>query len=429
MAIRNIWTIISQEMNHSAASTWVLINIAFPIIGVPLYFFLGQSKLKVYNRRRKKRLNRKPTPFPPQKTNNEVELLVDGKEAFDAIFQAIDQAEHFILVQYYIFRTDRLGLELIDRLSQKSKQGIQIYFLFDNLGSLGITGYQKLQMKKAGIRVARFLPFELRFNLQINFRNHRKCILIDGHTAFVGGMNVGVEYLGVEKHWRDTQVQVRGAACLELAQTFADDWAFAAPARYHIHLERTLADLPRYEGEHRYPVSVYSFGPGDDIERGLYLFMNLIQEAKEQIIIATPYMIPDLILERSLELALVRGVELIIIAPKQTDHRVVQPINNYYLRRLSLKGAKVWQYSTGFMHQKVILVDKYKSLIGTSNFDNRSIYLNFETSLLIEDHDFGIEVDAMLKEDIKNSEELDIEKLSRLDRWVGNFLRLASPIF
>ncbi|SMF05589.1 cardiolipin synthase [Pseudobacteriovorax antillogorgiicola] len=429
LAIRNVWAIVSSEMNPSAAATWILINISFPFLGVPLYFFLGQSKLRLYSKRRRKRLKGRNHDYPPLTSYNKIHLLTSGQGTFDEIFAEIENAKDYILIQYYIFRTDRLGLKFIDLLIKKAQQGVKVFFLYDNLGSLGLTGTHTRNMKQNGIYVARFLPLRIRFNFQINFRNHRKIIVIDGHKAFMGGMNVGVEYLGIEKHWRDTQLKIEGPGCAQFSQTFADDWSFAASPKYREPLDTALDHRSEHIPQGPCATKVYSFGPGDDLDYGLYLFMNLIQNAKESIYIATPYLIPDLVLERCLELAIIKDIKVVIIVPERTDSIVVQIINNHYVRRLCHRGAQIYLYQAGFMHQKVVLVDQEKALVGSSNFDNRSIYLNFETSVLVENESFSLEVYEMLMNDISRSEQLEVNKIRFVERHLGNILRIASPLF
>lgn len=428
LAFRNIWFIIAEKMNAPAAITWILVNISFPMIGVPLYFFLGQSKLKSYGKRMRRKVTSRHNPIVSEPSKNKIKVICSGQEAFAEIFSTIESADTFILVQYYIFRTDSLGLKLIDLLIKKARTGVQVFFLYDNLGSFGLIGKHGHRMKQAGIHVVRFLPFTLQFNLQINFRNHRKVILVDGSTCFLGGMNVGEEYLSKNKHWRDTQLKIQGPACEAIMETFFDDWSFASTDKERQVLEPLMKVIPT-ETEGDCKLRVFSFGPGDQWDTGLLMFMDAIQSARKSITIATPYFIPDLILERCLDLCLVKNIEVNLIVPAQSDSYSVQLINQHYIKKIARKGANVYLYADGFMHQKVLLIDESKAIIGTSNFDNRSIYLNFETSILIEDSSVAKEVKTMLDEDLKKCRPLKDAESGTWNNFLGNIIRLASPIF
>ncbi|MFW7381611.1 MAG: cardiolipin synthase [Oligoflexus sp.] len=455
LALLNVVKILRDEMNPTAATAWILVNLSFPLIGVPLYYFLGQNKLKGYSKRRRATQSIYSSQREAQKLEhliknnakddekddvpqnmilvkpsfNEIAILDDGTRAFREIFQAISQAKTFILVQYYIFRPDRLGRHFKDLLMERAKHGVQIFFIFDNLGSFGMTARYLRDLKKAGVHVARFLPFHVRFNLQINYRNHRKLVVVDGHTAFVGGMNVGTEYLGKTRFWRDTQLKIQGPAIIQLMDTFLDDWNFAVrgkrrylPLKYFRH----ATQLERG----KIPTRVISFGPGDQLAIGLYLFMHLIQLANKRIIIATPYFIPDVVLERCLELALQRGVEVTLIIPQKPDHWFIKPISHVSIRRFAKAGGRVFLYENGFMHQKVMLIDDLHALIGTSNFDNRSIYLNFETCLVMSEQGFAGQVAQMLQKDLQESRPLDPKEHESTSYLIlANLARLLAPLF
>jgi cardiolipin synthase len=453
LAIRNVIKILRDELNPPSASAWILVNLALPFIGVPLYYFLGQNKLKSYLKRRKETRQYlssiqqarelkgliKPTqsaalhdvnsPFHQPPTLNDLEILNHGQTTFDEIFAAVKAAQTFILVQYYILRPDTLGQQFKDLLIERAQAGVKIFLLFDNLGSVGLTGKYIRDLKRNGVEVARFLPFQFRFHLQINFRNHRKLVLVDGHTGFVGGMNVGNEYLGKKRVWRDTQLKIQGPALTKLAETFLDDWNFAVgKRRQYMPGPFIYQCMPQKEG--RYPTRAISFGPGDQLEIGLYLFMHLLQSAEKSLVIATPYFIPDIVLERCLEMAMQKGIEVTLLVPYKADHWYVGAVNSLYIRRFARAGGRVYRYHKGFMHQKVLLVDQRIAVIGTSNFDNRSIYLNFETCIVVHDEDFGQNVHAMLQQDLTNSTPLDLNKAENAAYlMLANLARLFAPLF
>lgn len=455
LAILNVFKILRDELSPSAASAWILLNLSFPFLGVPLYYFLGQNKIKGYSKRRQatrppessereaqkledlvkgnikaEETKRNNFDFAPPPSLNHIEILDSGDLAFKEIFAAISKAQSFILVQYYIFRPDSLGLHFKQLLIERAQAGVKIFFIFDNIGSVELSGRYIRQLKAHGIQVVRFLPFQFRFHLQVNFRNHRKLVVVDGQTAFLGGMNVGDEYLSRKKFWRDTQIKITGPAISSLMETFLDDWNFAVrPKRRNLPAPYIEQATPLLK-EGGIPTQVISFGPGDQLAIGLYLFMHLIQSAKQSIIIATPYYIPDEVLERCLELAIIRGVEVTLLVPKKPDHWIMKPISFTAVRRLAKMGGQVYLYEKGFMHQKVMLIDRKQAMIGTSNFDNRSIYLNFETCVVITDETCANHVHQMLSQDIKDSSLLDPKKEE--SPWYlmfVNFARLLAPLF
>ncbi|MGE0173550.1 MAG: cardiolipin synthase [Oligoflexales bacterium] len=461
LAFYNCFRIIGQNISPQTALAWILINAAFPPVGVPLYYLLGQNRLKSYvKRRRKSRKRRMETdqiserfevdqmPVVPYISEFEgfarlsesftpslatdVQLLIDGEMTFESIFQEIKSAKRYIFVQYYILRSDRLGLELKQLLIEKAKEGVAIFLLLDHIGSFFLTQSYLKDLSDSGVHIAKFLP--LRLNLQINFRNHRKLVVVDGRSAFLGGLNVGVEYLGKQKaaYWRDTHVKVTGAVVERLEEVFLDDWYFAARKRTKrlpalVLQRKVLGGSPSTSPT---PVQVVSFGPNDETQIGLLLFLQIINIAKERLWIASPYFVPDSTLEQHLELAAVRGVDVRILIPSTSDHHFVHWVTMGYAKKLVQKGIKVFCYQKGFMHQKIILVDNELTVLGTSNFDNRSIYLNFETALLVYGKNFGDKITAMLVKDFASSRELTMEatKTSWLVNFRSGLVSLLAPL-
>lgn len=449
LALLNILRIIKQDLSPGATMSWILVNAIFPLLGVPLYYFLGQSKLSGYVKRRFRTHkvigeNIIQQHFQPVSIPNDhlptikaltsldesfkvlpgnVTLMINGERAFPEIFKEIDRAQKYILVQYYILRQDRLGLELKEKLKAKANDGIKVCLLIDDFGSYGLGRKYVRDLKKSGIQVARFLPFGVRFNFQINFRNHRKLVLIDGEVAFTGGLNMGMEYLGQRDQgdWRDTHLKISGPCLGPLITTFLEDWYFARKKdlREEIHFH-----YPVKSDQHTQLIQVVSFGPGDDhISAGLVLFSQAIMSAKISVSIATPYLIPDAILEHALILASLRGVKIRILIPRVSDSKIVHMVSLVHAQKL-LKYMEIYLYNDGFMHQKVILIDDKTSIIGTSNFDNRSIYLNFESSITIHDRDFSKEVSRMLENDFSKASPLILKT-----KQFYQFIRILGPLF
>lgn len=457
LAVRNVLRVLRQDLSEGAAFGWILINLTFPFVGVPLFALLGESKLSSYTKRLSRVQAQRAGGIPelqgiihpvclkpglPQDFHamfsardpafagfeGQCQLLINGDEAFPAIFAAIGGAQKFIFVQYYILRQDRLGLELKELLCQRAQAGVAVYVLIDDWGSWGLGRSYVKDLQASGIRVERFLP-TVRFGLQINFRNHRKLVLIDGEVAFTGGLNMGVEYIGKSREgfWRDTHIAMRGSCLLPLMDAFAEDWHFAAQEDLKDKLAMPVMIALSRPGV---PVQVVSFGPGDDSPHGMALFYQAISAAKEELIIATPYFVPDSTLAWCLEMAAMRGLKIKLILPKQSDAFFVHAVS--LMAAAGLRDAvEVYLYKNGFMHQKVMLVDRQMVLLGTSNIDNRSLYLNFETTVVVHDAAFCDQVAVMLAQDLADAE-LTIDPKTHITPWLRPFtglLRLLSPLF
>lgn len=255
---------------------------------------------------------------------NDVELLVDGQATFDSIFAGIEAAQEYLLVQFYIVRDDRLGQELAERLIAKAKSGVAVYMLYDDIGSTGMPKHFRRELRDAGIKVSSFNQRHKFLRLfgatRINYRNHRKIVVADGHHAWVGGHNVGVEYLGEDPklgHWRDTHVRVSGPAALGCALLFREDWEWATGERLP---NRPPSELRRYGDQ---SVLVMGSGPADKLEECAIAFTDLIGRARKRLWIVSPYFVPDTDIRTALFAARLRGVDVRIMLPDNPDHALV----------------------------------------------------------------------------------------------------------
>lgn len=467
LAVYNVARIVNQDREPQSALAWIVVNLVIPYVGVPLYFFLGENRLRNFVKKRQRsqveldafRRYRENLPkykevmrMEPQSTLDVfaqlvknapdifqpmpggIELLINGEETFEKIFHSIKNARHYIFVQYYIIRSDRLGVELRDLLIEKAKEGVSVYLLIDDIGSFFLADSYLRPLRHAGVQIVKFLPFRIPYQFQVNFRNHRKLVLVDGREAFTGGLNVGMEYVGKKKigFWRDTHVRVVGPAVQALQHVFLDDWYFAAKKSIKLQPLQVRAPEAPFNPEkmHMCAVQTIAFGPSDPFHVGVMMFMQIIQMAKKSLWIASPYFVPDSALERLLELAARRGVDVRILLPQNPDHLFVYWVTMSYAQRMLKQGIRVYLYQKGFMHQKVIQVDGELAVLGTSNFDNRSMFLNFETSLLVHDKTMATETMAMLESDFADSVEL--QPSSENDTLWRNFpkkaVRLLAPL-
>jgi cardiolipin synthase len=442
------------------AIAWSLFLILFPILGLPIYLIFGGRKFYGYvNARRSENLplQRKvqeeaaklpPTfrvEFAPDESDLEVferlaympflahncsRLLINGEETFGAIFEGIKNAQEYLLVQFYIVKNDQLGQRLKQELIIKAKQGVQVYFLYDAVGSHAIGPSYIKEMNAVGIKTS---PFSGSSHggghvFRINFRNHRKIVVADGHTAYVGGLNVGDEYMG--KHpklypWRDTHVEVHGPAASAIQLAFQEDWYWMT---HEILPFKAVQVCDKKDSER---VLVLPSGPADDLETCSLLFTELIHRAKRRIWIVSPYFVPDDTVISALQLAALRSVDVRIMLPENPDHKLVYLASFSFLEETVPVGIKVYRYMEGFLHQKVFLVDDTLAGVSTANLDNRSFRLNFEITLLFADSKFAGDVEAMLQQDFACCRQLTMEEINQRPWWfklATKVARLFSPI-
>ncbi len=459
IAIASALEAIMTARTSQGAVAWAISLLTLPYITVPLYLVFGRSKFGDYLKQRNEieqdslRLIRETsglieqhivpvsndTPLyaslfnltrMPATTGNRVELLINGQQTFDSILTGLATAEKYILFQFYIIRDDDLGRRLCQVLADKARAGVKVFVLYDEIGSRKFFGtrlYRQLQM--TGVKVAPFNTTQGRRNrFQLNFRNHRKNVVVDGKFAWIGGHNVGDEYLGLNKrigHWRDTHTRVEGPAVLGAVLAFATDWRCAT--RTPMNIEWELSG----EQKGSSTVLVFPSDPASEYEEAGLMYHQAIVAATRRIWIASPYFVPDHGIVSALQLAALRGVDVRVLIPDQPDGPVVAMANWSYTRDLLPTGVKVYRYQGGFMHQKVLLMDDHIAGVGTANFDNRSFRLNFEITLLVHDPAFAAQVDQMLQADLRRSRQVSLEDIDNKPIWFPlamGVARLFSPL-
>lgn len=440
------------------AVAWAISLVTFPYISLPLYWIFGRRKFhgniklrmsddqKIHHffhelqndaRQKNLRAEKLSTPWQaftelaemPITRHNNAQLLINGERTFQAIFQGIENAGDYILLQFYIIRDDNLGRRIRDLLIQQASRGIRIFVLYDEIGCYALPDSYIASLRRAGVHVNPFLTTRGRFNrFQLNFRNHRKIVIVDGKEAFVGGHNIGDEYMGKNRRfgaWRDTHVWVQGpmVQCIQLR--FVEDWHWAT--RNVPKLNWALAPV----SDAAIRSLVLASGPADRLETCGLFFLHAIQSAQRRIWIASPYFVPDPAIISALQLAALRGVDVRILVPRKPDHLLVYWASFSYYPEILPLGISIYRYTSGFMHQKVMLVDDAVASVGTANLDNRSFRLNFEMSLLFHSRQFGEEVEKMLLDDFSQSRRVsiqDYEKRSIFFKLAVHFSRLMSPL-
>jgi len=436
---------ILKSRTSQGAIAWVISLVAFPFASVPAYLIFGRNRFSGYLGQRDEIAQKsralidrtqgsvaayalEPNPdMPwlnslfklarmPATSGNEVQLLIDGAATFDSIEEGLRGAKKYIFFQSYIIRDDDLGRRIGRVLADKARQGLDVFLLFDEIGSPGFARsklYRQLTM--TGVRAAAFDTTQGRRNrFQLNFRNHRKIVVVDGDHAWIGGHNVGNEYLDGGKrfdHWRDTHVRMSGPAVLSAELAFATDWLWATNAS--LDVQRDWKATPRGDCS----VLVFPSDPASEYEEAGLMYHQLIAAARQRIWIASPYFVPDNAIVSALQLAALRDVEVRILIPDKPDGPVVGLANWSFTRQLLPFGVDVYRYRKGFMHQKTLLVDDDVCGVGTANFDNRSFRLNFEVTVLVQNTPLADEVEAMLVRDMASSHRVLEEDIQRKPPW------------
>lgn len=449
---------IIKVRTAQGAIAWAISLITFPYLAVPCYWVFGRNRFDGYLEQRDQ-IRQESLELIEQTTNtveqhiiprssensfystlyelarmpatsgNQVELLINGEQTFDSIADGLAYAKKYILFEFYILRDDELGQRLGNIMIEKARAGIKVKVLYDEIGSHTFpkTALHK-QMKAAGVKVEPFNTTQGRRNrFQLNFRNHRKIVIVDGLKAWVGGHNVGREYLGLDKkigHWRDTHICIEGPAVPGIEIAFSTDWRWAT--RKPLSIDWDFVSAPRGPCN----ALVFPSDPASQFEETGLMYHQLIVDARKRIWIASPYFVPDRSIISALQLAALRGVDVRVIIPDEPDKRVVAMANWSYTKELLPAGIKVYRYQGGFMHQKVLLMDDRISGVGTANFDNRSFRLNFEITMLIDNPDFAKQISDMLKADMQHSRKVYKEDVKTSLPWLlaMGIARLMSPL-
>lgn len=364
--------------------------------------------------------------------DNKVEIFTDGREKFDALLHDIGNAKDHIHIQYYIFRLDSLGQEIYQAVLAKAKQGVKVRVLYDDTGSRSLRKRHFHELIELGGRVEAFFPsiFPL-INPRMNYRNHRKIVVIDGRIGYIGGFNVGDEYLGLKKkfgYWRDTHLRIEGSSVHPLQTRFILDWNQASAEHDIEYSDRFFPAIPM---KGSVGLQIVSSGPDSEWEQIKNGYLKLIMMAKKYIYIQSPYFIPDASFMDTLRIACLSGIDVRIMIPNKPDHIFVYWATYSYVGELIRAGAKVYIYQNGFLHTKMIVIDDEASTVGTANIDVRSFKLNFEVNAFIYDRETSHQLAELFEEDMKLSTEMTAEiyeERSTMIKFKESLARLISPI-
>jgi len=418
-----------------ASIAWGLALVIFPYAAIPLFLIFGESRFSGYTmagtgkvpeldaalRRVQEAIAEFGTEFPakyrdadqlanalrglPVVAGNQTRLLIDGDQAFPAIFEALDTAREYAVVQFYIIHDDGLGQELKKRLLAAAQRGVRCWLLYDKVGAKGLPDSYVQELERAGVQVQAFVTnrqFGRRF--QMNFRNHRKLVMVDGRIAFIGGLNIGDEYVGLGPlgAWRDTHIQIEGPAVVAFQVSFLEDWYYAT------HTVPDLPVIPVRAGAE--DVLLFASGPAESWSVTPAVYCEIIHDVRERLWIASPYFVPDPMLRGALAHAALRGVDVRIILPQGIDHLLPWLSAYAYYPQMLAAGVKIWRYQPGFMHQKVLLADDDLAIVGSVNLDYRSFMLNFELAAAVRSTDLARDVERMFEADFARSKPEDLRK-------------------
>ena len=464
--------IILENGSPLKTISWILILVLLPIVGFILYFYIGRNfrKEKIFSRKgiedykHIEELSKKQIIDLQNKGNENIELRIDnekikekmnimilllnnskalltqynkvdilnnGQETFDSILEAIEQAKEHIHLEYYIIEDDIIGNKFKDLLIKKAKEGLEVRLIYDDVGSWSLSKRYIRELENNGIEVYAFMPVRFsRLADRVNYRNHRKIIVIDGEIGFVGGINIADRYITGTKElgqWRDIHLRIEGQAVHSLQAVFLIDWFFVS--------DNIITD-DKYFNEHKVEektlVQITACGPDSDWASIMQAYFAAISTAKEYIFISTPYFIPNESILTALKTASLSGVDVRIMLPKRSDSHVVYWGSISYIKELLEAGIQVYFYSKGFAHSKILMVDDVFSSVGTANIDIRSFDTNFEINALIYDEEITNKLKADFCNDLACSEEVTLEQWqqrSQMSKLKSATARIISPLF
>ncbi|MEG2317385.1 MAG: cardiolipin synthase [Rikenellaceae bacterium] len=445
--------------------TWIIVILIFPIIGILCYLTFGRNlrKKKILKKgslridkyfakivvkqkfditvpstketrsilENKKMVNLLfNNNIAPLTHDNSAIVLNNGEETFAKIKEQLLLAKVFIHLEYYIIEDDIIGNEIADILIKKANEGVEVRIIFDAVGSWSLTKHFIRRLTEAGIEVKPFLPvvFPL-LTSHINYRNHRKIIIIDGDVSFTGGINIADRYVvGTKKlgSWRDTHLMLEGSSTLALHAIFANDWFFVSGQ---------MLDNPKYTpssvSTQHCAVQIASSGPDTEWASIMNAFFSAITKAKHHLYISTPYFVPGSPILTAVKIAAMSGVDVRIMLPKKSDSKMTYYATRSYITELLESGVKVYFYKPGFNHSKIMMTDSSFATIGTANMDVRSFEQNYEVAAMIYNNEVATDMECRFLQDLKEADRIYINewnKRSKLESWYEGITRLFSPL-
>jgi cardiolipin synthase len=448
------WVLLSKK-DATSTVAWCLLVLFVPVLGAFLFWGFGYNYL--LHRVRRKRGERSgrskqihQPDGPPQhadrgehdlgelaervnayplRRGNALTVYHETEQAYNALLDAIAAAQRYVHLQYFIFRSDATGNRVLDLLTHKAKEGVEVRLLYDAMGSWHLKSRSLRPLLEAGGQVAGFLPLNpLHSLIRVNLRNHRKITVVDGRIGFTGGINIGDDYLGknpVLGYWRDSFLRLEGPAVADLQRVFSEDWEFVRNERLP---EEKYAPAQPEAGNVR--VQIADSGPDQEMNTIREIYFLAIISASRRLWISSPYLVPDNGLFDALRAARYRGVDVRILTLLRPDHYISYYAGLYYAAELLAYGVRIYQYRKGMMHAKMMMVDGRWGMVGSANLDNRSLHLNFEIGCILHDAEQVAQLESVYERDLDDAAPLDqqiLESRSLASRALENACRLFTP--
>jgi len=461
-----ILIVVMENGSPATTMAWILVLIFLPVVGFILYLFFGRNwrKKRLFGRKgyadtqilltyiQKRpikiendwqndltaKLNRllENNSKASLTVNNTVTLYNDTVSAYNAMLQGISEAKQFVHLEYFSIYADETGYTLQKMLIRKALEGVEIRFIYDDVGCWMLKKEFKHELRNAGVEFVPFMPVWIPFlNSRLNYRNHRKLVIVDGRKAYLGGLNIGDKYLSKKRYfgyWRDSLAEIEGQAALALQAIFLADWNFVTGKNL---MQEALLDKylpPPQADKHRFlPMQIVANGPDSDYDSIMQLYFACITYAKSSIRISTPYLILNESLLSALKIAAISKVKVQILVPDKPDHFLVFWASRSYFQQLLEVGVEIWTYQKGFNHSKVLIIDEEVLLIGSANMDLRSFNQNFELAATIYDKTVCAEAIKQFEEDLKHSSKINpavFKHRSMFQKTKESICRLVSPL-
>ncbi len=458
--VGTVGVIIGENRNPVKSLAWVTVLLLLPAVGLVLYFLFGRSIKRVHliSRKDLRRLKATTTPesaaseLPegfsdlssrqarlakslvgaPVYAGNHIDIFTAGKEKFDALKRDLQAAKNYIHLQYYIFENDVIGHEMRDILVAKAREGVEVRVTYDHVGSFTINAAFFQRMRREGVDAHAFLRLTFtQLANRLNWRNHRKLVVVDGRVGYIGGMNIADRYVtGARgrKPWRDTHLRITGPAVAGLCHTFAIDWNF-------MRRELLTLPIPAIAPQAVHPgsdwVQVLPSGPTGQWSNIMSVLLKAIGDAKQSVWIQTPYFLPNDALLKALQTTALSGVDVRLMLPRRSDSRLLRLAAGSYLKECLLSGIKVYFYEPAMLHSKLIVVDDDFTTTGSTNFDFRSFEHNFECNVLVYSREFNQRMRAVFQADQRQSTRIILSHWRRrpvMVKAAESLVRLLSPI-
>ncbi|WGH75121.1 cardiolipin synthase [Tenacibaculum tangerinum] len=468
--IATVAIIIVNTSTASKSIAYLFLLFLFPVVGIIIYFSIGMNYRthKLYNKKLSVDKNffaklKEQVQSYAEKTlseskknlahfynltkyvhlenfltgDNEVSLLLNGENKFQEVIKALKAAKNHIHIEYYIFQNDDIGKKIGEILKEKATEGVDVRFIYDDYGSKNIRKSFVESLKNSGVEAFPFYKIKwLLFANRINYRNHRKIIIVDGKVGFVGGINVSDRYSNPNKfnrYWRDTHVKIEGPAVLSLQRVFLADWNFCA--NQNMILEEKFFPLIEEKdektNEENQLVQIIASGPDSDHPDIMYALIQAILLSKKEILITTPYFVPRTSFLDAIKIARLSGVDIKLLVPDVSDSKLVNAVSHSFYKEILEVGVEIYKYEKGFIHAKTMVFDGFVSTVGTANLDERSFDLNFEINAFIYNKKFAAKLKEAFLEDVKNSKKIVLEEWnsrSIITRFIEKAARLLAPI-